>query len=128
MLVDTKDHTKILRELTRVSVLLDFTIILAWSMEETGRYIETFKAYETKSADSIKEKQATTDQDRVIEALTKISSVNKTDATVLQTNLKSFAEIVNVDKSTLQTLPGFGQQKIRRILEAFDEPFKRDNK
>lgn len=44
----------------RVSVSLDFSLILSWSSEEAGRYLETFKMYENKPADMIKEKTGTT--------------------------------------------------------------------
>lgn len=44
----------------RVSVSLDFTLILSWSSEEAGRYLETFKAYEHKSVDLISEKTGNT--------------------------------------------------------------------
>lgn len=54
VLVDTGDHAKALRELTRVSVVLEFTVVLAWSNEEAARYLETFKAFEHKTADAIR--------------------------------------------------------------------------
>lgn len=44
----------------RVSVSLDFTLILSWSSEEAGRYLETFKVYENKPADLITEKVGNT--------------------------------------------------------------------
>ena len=44
----------------RVSVSLDFSLILSWSSEEAGRYLETFKVYENKPADLIKEKTGNT--------------------------------------------------------------------
>lgn len=44
----------------RVSVSLDFTLILSWSSEEAGRYLETFKVYENKPVDLITEKTGTT--------------------------------------------------------------------
>ena len=44
----------------RVSVSLDFSLILAWSSEEAGRYFETFKVYENKPADLITEKTGNT--------------------------------------------------------------------
>lgn len=44
----------------RVSVSLDFTLILSWSSEEAGRYLETFKVYENKPADLITEKTGNT--------------------------------------------------------------------
>lgn len=51
----------------RVSVALDFSLILSWSSEEAGRYLETFKAYEHKSADLISEKTGTTSFEMVID-------------------------------------------------------------
>lgn len=115
VMIDTKDHTKAMRELTRVSVLLEFTIVLAWSLEEAGRYIETFKAYENKSPDAIKEKPAASDAERMISSLTSIKSVNKTDAYTLMSNFDNFADIANASKSSLQTCPGFGPQKVQCI-------------
>ena len=44
----------------RVSVSLDFSLILSWSSEEAGRYLETFKMYENKPADMITEKAGST--------------------------------------------------------------------
>jgi uncharacterized protein (UPF0333 family) len=44
----------------RVSVSLDFSLILSWSSEEAGRYLETFKVYENKPADLITEKTGNT--------------------------------------------------------------------
>ena len=32
------------------------SLVLTWSCEESGRYLETFKTYENKDADLIKEK------------------------------------------------------------------------
>lgn len=112
ILIDSKDHQRALRELTRVSFLLNFTIVLAWNLEEAGRYIETFKAYENKSPDSIKEKPAGTDEERAVAALTAIKSVNKTDAQSLIAQFGSFSGISNADKSSLQLCPGFGPQKV----------------
>lgn len=112
ILIDTKDHQRALRELTRVSFLLNFTIVLAWNLEEAGRYIETFKAYENKSPELIKEKPAGTDEERAVAALTAIKSVNKTDAQSLIAQFGSFSGIANADKSSLQLCPGFGQHKV----------------
>jgi DNA excision repair protein ERCC-1 len=44
----------------RVSISLDFTLILSWTSEEAGRYLETFKSFENKPADLISEKAGNT--------------------------------------------------------------------
>ncbi|XP_042088118.1 DNA excision repair protein ERCC-1 isoform X1 [Ovis aries] len=54
--VDVKDPQKALKELAKMCILADCTLILAWSPEEAGRYLETYKAYEQKPADLLMEK------------------------------------------------------------------------
>lgn len=51
--VDVEDAAKPLGDVTRAALLNDCTLICAWSPEECARYLETFKAYETKPASSI---------------------------------------------------------------------------
>jgi DNA repair protein Rad10 len=85
VLVDSGDYTKSLRELTRVSIALDFCMVLAWSNEEAGRYLETFKAFEHKTADAIKTKVGNSTLDRLTFVLSNIRSVNKTDSLTLAT-------------------------------------------
>jgi len=100
--VDIEDnHTDPLRELTKTSLVNDYTVILAWSAAEAGRYLETFKAFENASSNlylpktysstnsRIKQHQATDYPTRLIETLTTIRSVNKNDAVSLVTNVPS---------------------------------------
>lgn len=57
-------------------------------------------------------------------ALTSINKVNKTDVETLRSSLGSFADIARAPSDRLQTLPGFGPVKVRRIKDAFDKPFR----
>ncbi|XP_036039282.1 DNA excision repair protein ERCC-1 isoform X2 [Onychomys torridus] len=54
--VDVKDPQQALKELAKMCILADCTLILAWSAEEAGRYLETYKVYEQKPADLLMEK------------------------------------------------------------------------
>uniref|UniRef100_A0A8C0X923 ERCC1-like central domain-containing protein n=1 Tax=Castor canadensis TaxID=51338 RepID=A0A8C0X923_CASCN len=54
--VDVKDPQQALKELAKMCILADCTLVLAWSPEEAGRYLETYKAYEQKPADLLMEK------------------------------------------------------------------------
>ena len=56
LLVDTDDNIRSLQELNHFCFLNDLTLLLAWSREEAARYIETLKAYEKKSPESIQER------------------------------------------------------------------------
>uniref|UniRef100_A0A8B9VAM9 ERCC excision repair 1, endonuclease non-catalytic subunit n=1 Tax=Anas zonorhyncha TaxID=75864 RepID=A0A8B9VAM9_9AVES len=54
--VDVKDPHQAVKELAKICVLADCTLILAWSPEEAGRYLETYKAYEQKPPDLLRER------------------------------------------------------------------------
>lgn len=64
-------------------VLSDFTMIVAWSLKEMARYLETFKSYEKRPPTAIQERVDTAFVPRVTETLTVVRSVNKTDVMTL---------------------------------------------
>uniref|UniRef100_A0A8C3XN61 DNA excision repair protein ERCC-1 n=1 Tax=Chelydra serpentina TaxID=8475 RepID=A0A8C3XN61_CHESE len=121
--VDVKDPHQALKELAKMCILADCTLILAWSPEEAGRYLETYKAYEQKPADLLKEK---VDQDFlsiVTDCLTSVKSVNKTDALSLLSTFGSLANIVQASKEDLSLCPGIGPQKAKRLFDTLHESF-----
>jgi len=128
--VDIDDHQSTLREIHRLSFQHNITVILAWSVQEAARYLETYKAYEHKPPDMIRAPKDTSGGDmymnRLTEALTQIKSVNKTDVLTLATNVGSFKDIVHADQDTFRLLSGFGESKTKRLYEAFRQPFKLD--
>ncbi|KAG0312679.1 ssDNA endonuclease and repair protein rad10 [Dissophora globulifera] len=128
VLVDVDLHQQAIRELTRVAMVNDFTIVCAWSNEEAARYIETFKAYEYKAPDAIKERVDNDYLSKLTDCLTQIQSVNKTDVVTLSSTFGSFKNIMDASVDELGVLPGFGERKVTRLLEAFDQPFAIDPK
>ncbi|KAF8955912.1 ssDNA endonuclease and repair protein rad10 [Entomortierella lignicola] len=128
VLVDVDTHQQAIRELTRVAMINDFTIVCAWSNEEAARYIETYKAYENKAPDAIKERVDNDYLSKLTDCLTQIQTVNKTDVVTLSSTFGSFTNIMNASVDELGILPGFGERKVRRLLEAFDQPFAIDPK
>jgi DNA excision repair protein ERCC-1 len=54
--IDTKEFHNALMSLNRICFLTDFTLMVAWSPEEAGRIIESYKMFENAPADLIKEK------------------------------------------------------------------------
>ena len=55
--VDVKDsQINGLKHLTRICLLADLTLMLAWSAEEAGKIIETYKMFENAPAEKIKER------------------------------------------------------------------------
>ncbi|KAF9192481.1 ssDNA endonuclease and repair protein rad10 [Haplosporangium sp. Z 767] len=128
VLVDVDTHQQAIRELTRVAMVNDLTLICAWSNEEAARYIETFKAYENKAPDAIKERVENDYLSKLTDCLTQIQSINKTDVITLSSTFGSFRSIMNASVDELGVLPGFGERKVKRLLEAFDQPFAIDPK
>ncbi|KAF8444525.1 restriction endonuclease type II-like protein [Boletus edulis BED1] len=124
IMCDVTEHPELIRELTKVCLINSLTVIVAWSNDEAGQYIATFKQFEHKPPDLIKERVDKDYDTQLRTALTNINKVNKTDVETLRTSLGSFADISRTSSERLQTLPVFGQVKVRRIKDAFEKPFR----
>jgi len=86
--------------------------------------LTTFKQFEFKSPNLIKERVDRDYHTILRTALTTISKVNKTDVETLRTSFNSFANISKVTTDQLQRLPGFGQVKVKNLKNAFEKPFR----
>ncbi|XP_008326793.1 DNA excision repair protein ERCC-1 [Cynoglossus semilaevis] len=121
--VDVKDPHHALKELARICIMADCTLILAWSPEEAGRYLETYKSYEKKPADLLKEQVEKDYLSKVTDCLTTVKSINKTDAITLLSTFSSIEGIVGASKDDLVLCPGLGPQKARRLYDVLHKPF-----
>lgn len=121
--VDVKDPQQALKELAKMCILADCTLILAWSPEEAGRYLETYKAYEQKPADLLMEKLEQDFVSRVTDCLTTVKSVNKTDSQTLLAAFGSLEQLIAASREDLALCPGLGPQKARRLYDVLHEPF-----
>ncbi|XP_065107881.1 DNA excision repair protein ERCC-1 isoform X1 [Paramisgurnus dabryanus] len=126
--VDVKDPHHVLKELARICIMADCTLILAWSPEEAGRYLETYKSYEKKPADLLKEQVEKNYLSQVTDCLTTVKSVNKTDAMTLLSTFSSLEGIINASKEELVLCPGLGPQKARRLYDVLHQPFIKTKK
>ncbi|XP_060679515.1 DNA excision repair protein ERCC-1, partial [Hemiscyllium ocellatum] len=124
--VDTKDPHQDLKDLAKISILADCTLILAWSPEETGRYLETFKAFENKPSDILQERVDRDFLSKVTDCLTTVKCVNRTDSVTLIDTFKSLRGVVAASREELSLCPGLGPQKARRLVEVFSAPFLRN--
>ncbi|KAF8161154.1 restriction endonuclease type II-like protein [Crassisporium funariophilum] len=124
VLCDITEHREAIRELTKACLINNVTVIVAFSSEEAGHYLTTFKQFEFKSPDLIKERVDKDYHSILRTTLTTISKVNKTDVETLRTSFGSFANIANATSDQLENLPGFGQVKVKNIKNAFEKPFR----
>ena len=88
VLVDITAHQQSVREVSKLAFDANISLILAFSTEDTAKYIETLKSYEHKSPDFIREKIDSNNFGKLSACLTKIRSVNKTDVITLTSNFK----------------------------------------
>jgi DNA excision repair protein ERCC-1 len=123
VLVDIPNSKEAIRELSIYTVACNITMILAWSEIDAGKYIETLKQYEHKSPDMIKEKVNEDSFAKLTSCLCQIKSVNKTDVVTLRSNFSCFKDIINAKEDKFKSLPGFGDEKVKKLITAFDTPF-----
>ncbi|CAK9299625.1 unnamed protein product [Gordionus sp. m RMFG-2023] len=148
-----QDPTHLLKEITKISILSDCTLILTWSQDEAGRYIETFKAYENKPADlimgkdcentispseddvmgdvNITDKEIKSNQQHLnqyINCLSASKCVNKTDSQTFYKafngNLSKLIQTATIrEGEDLEILPGIGTLKAQKLSKLFKAPF-----
>ncbi|KAJ2162507.1 ssDNA endonuclease and repair protein rad10 [Coemansia sp. RSA 552] len=123
VLVDTDDNRAPLREINCMALRGEMTLLLAWSLEEAGRYIETLKTLENRRPDLIRERVEDSHVARLTSSLTGIRSVNKTDVLTLASNFGSVAGVAAASVEQLAMCPGIGEAKAQRIHRAFNESF-----
>ncbi|XP_050392113.1 DNA excision repair protein ERCC-1 isoform X1 [Patella vulgata] len=121
--VDLADPHHLLKGLSKICILADCTLMLAFTAEEAGRYLETYKVYENKPPDAIMEKTDSNFMTKLSDCFTMVKSVNKTDCTTLISSFKSVENIMKADKEDLGLCPGFGPQKAKRLYDVLHEPF-----
>ncbi|KAI0067429.1 DNA repair protein rad10 [Artomyces pyxidatus] len=121
---DITEHQEHIRELTKICLINNLTIMVAWNADEAGQYLSTYKQFEHKPPNLIRERVERTPAAILRAALTGISKVNKTDVETLRTSYGSFANIARASTDQLSQLPGFGPKKVARMKDAFDRPFR----
>lgn len=124
LLVDLEDNELPLLEITQQCFAFGWTLLCCWSSEEVARYLETLKAYEKKSSALIQERVEDTDHaGKLVEALTEVRGINKSDCKQLLQAFGSFAGIARADKDELHACPGMGDRKVKRLAHVFNQPF-----
>ncbi|KAH9169802.1 restriction endonuclease type II-like protein [Lactarius sanguifluus] len=124
LMCDISEHQDPIRELTKVCLHNNITVIVVWSADEAGQYLTAYKQSEHRPPTMIRERVDKTPDALLRTALTSIPRVNKTDVETLRTSFGSFAKIAQADAEQLARLPGFGPKKVSRLKDAFERPFR----
>ena len=123
-MVDIQNHEEPLKELSKTSLVNDLTLILCWSAQEAGRYLELYKSYEHASPASIRAHQATSYAEKMTEFITTPRSINKTDAVGLVSAFGSVRAAVNARPEEIGMIAGWGEKKVQRWCQNVREPFR----
>ncbi|KAF2145726.1 uncharacterized protein K452DRAFT_284092 [Aplosporella prunicola CBS 121167] len=123
-MVDIQNHEEALRELSKTSLINNVTIILCWSAQEAGRYLELYKTYEYAAPTSIRAAQANSYEEQLVEFITTPRSINKTDAVSLVSNFGSIRTAVNAQPEEVALVAGWGGKKVQRWCNTVREPFR----
>ncbi|KNC28642.1 hypothetical protein FF38_04896 [Lucilia cuprina] len=121
--VDTPEPHNALKSLTRISLLADLTLMLAWNAEEAGKIIETYKLFEKRGPDLIMERVESNPHQKLVAALTNIKPVNKTDAVTLLQNFGNLENLINASEDRLSQVIGLGPRKAKKLYTTLQEPF-----
>jgi len=126
--VDDGDCEKPLLEIQTLAFVFRFVVVLAWSLNESARYLEAYAKYSVSNAVDIRlleGKQASDSGAKMVEVLTTVPSINKTDAKMLMRNFDNLADIFCAQLGDLSVLSGFGDKKLEEFHNAMSTPFIR---
>lgn len=135
VLIDHIVYESILKELSILSVRTNFTMMLAWNYEEAAKHIENYRLNADKPPDVImgrsfeenSKSNPTTGQQGLVDALTSIKSVNRTDAVTLLSTFESLANVIHANTDELTICPGISIVKARRLHSIFHRKFIKQN-
>ncbi|CAG0887348.1 unnamed protein product [Cyprideis torosa] len=117
--VDTKDPYHTLKQVTKICLLADLTLMLSWSAEEAGKILETYKAFENKPPDMIMEKQESDSLSKVLDALTTVRSVNRPDAMAVMNAFGSLEKMPISERDSMD-FEGGGSEEDQKVEKPLD--------
>jgi DNA excision repair protein ERCC-1 len=126
--VNVENDLEALSQLNKLCFTNSFTLILGWSHFEVGRYLETFKLYETKPPTAIQERTEAGFAPTLSRVLTSVRSINKTDVGSLMSTFDTFQGICNAEEHLLVLCPGIGPKKAKRLYQALHQPLHKKRK
>lgn len=141
LLIDHLVYEQILKELTMVATRTDFTLLVAWTYDDAAQHIANYRLNFDKPPDLIRgpvhvpTTSKATGSDKtvasvvdlnhqsLVDALTNVKAVNRTDAVTLLSTFDTFENIVNAGVNNLTLCPGISMKKAHRLHQLFNKPF-----
>ncbi len=146
VMVDHVVYEAHLKEMTILAVRTNWTLLVAWTYEEAARHIEHLRVNAEKPADVImgrfddglgcgtstststsstgnSSSKAFSMNQSLVDALTSVKSVNRTDAATLLGSFDTFGDLVRANTDLLTCCPGISMVKAKRLQTLFQKPF-----
>uniref|UniRef100_A0A182K5H1 DNA excision repair protein ERCC-1 n=1 Tax=Anopheles christyi TaxID=43041 RepID=A0A182K5H1_9DIPT len=123
--IDISEPQNALKHLTRICLLADLTLMLAWNADEAGRIVEKYKLFENRPPDWIMERAEKYPHEKLVRALTSIKPVNQTDAMILLQNFGTLGKLINSSEERLSMCSGLGPRKVKKLHKTFSENFRK---
>lgn len=112
---------KTVREITRAGLLMGWTVVVAWSVDEAARWIESLHSRQHRTTSVIRERPSGNLEESVLIEC----GVNKSDARrMVDYAGGSLSKVCLLTPEDLSKIRGFGEKKISAFLDALDAPFK----
>ncbi|ORY78506.1 mating-type switching protein swi10, partial [Protomyces lactucae-debilis] len=124
---DVSNPKQALQELTKMGVVKNYTLIVAANSTEAGRYLELYKSLENATPTGIQGHTSTAYQDQVVDFLTAVRAVNKSDAHTLVSTFGSIKNALNASTEEMQTIVGWGPRKVQNLQSVLQMPFRTDS-
>lgn len=130
VVVDHVEHKSYLKELSKLCIRSNLTLMLCWSVEDAALYLEKYKLSEDKPADVIMEKPTNYEYEEaldqyMIDALAESKSVNRTDAASLVALYDTYERISKASPEELSLCPGVGMNKAQKLYDLLHRRLKR---
>mmetsp|Transcript_3760 Transcript_3760/g.6575 ORF Transcript_3760/g.6575 Transcript_3760/m.6575 type:complete len:321 (-) Transcript_3760:431-1393(-) len=124
VLTDIPNPVNALNELSKLCLLAEYVMICSASFQEAARYLETYRALESKPPDSIMERVENDYLSRLSGVLKSVKGINKRDVQALAATFHSLDKILAATEDEFKEVPGLGPTKARRLRQAFNTPLQ----
>jgi len=111
-MVDLDYNQSVLEEIANIAIGNDLTLILSWSFREAGRYLETYKIYESKGPETLKGRPKEDFPAQAVNSFCTMRGVNKTDVQVMLQNFGSVKAAIRSTMEELSLCVGVGEKKV----------------
>lgn len=120
--VDIDSPEDCIKELTKITMYRNFTIVTAWSAQQAANFLVQLKLNENTQPTAIQGQTKSEYQDQLVEVMSKTRGVNKTNAVGFIAKFGSFEKGV-LECQDLESIPGWGTTKAERFQQTISKPF-----